>query len=396
MISVITLDFGNTLVPVSAAGLRGVVAHTATAIGAGLGPFDVDEVLRAWGEERERQFREEVPQFREVDLAVRVVRILARLRGMAPPPADHHWDDAAAARLSRPDEVSWAVEVYSRGFVASLPPAPAAGALLERLAGSYRLGILSNWPLAATIDRYVEAAGWTPYLAAVVVSQRVGTIKPHPAIFAAARTALGDPEPTAILHVGDDWAADIVGAKRAGWRAAWLTSRPADSPLPGPSGTSRPRWIWSSPRSTTWRLGWRACADRAGTGIGRLGVMEARDRIANLGLLAAAGVLWVIVALLVTTRDPYQDAMAGYLGALLIGLAVGLTAVPLAWLVVFARHRRIAYKGDWMRAARRGAWIGLFVTVLVILRLVDAFQLPIVLFLAAIFVVAEITLSAER
>jgi hypothetical protein len=136
--------------------------------------------------------------------------------------------------------------------------------------------------------------------------------------------------------------------------------------------------------------------NRARTGIGRLGVMEARDRIVNLGLLAAAGVLWVIVAILVTTRDPYRDAMAGYLGALLIGLAVGLTAVPLAWLMVFARHRRIAYTGDWMRAARRGAWIGLFVTVLVILRLVDAFQLPIVLFLAAIFVVAEVTLTAER
>jgi hypothetical protein len=124
--------------------------------------------------------------------------------------------------------------------------------------------------------------------------------------------------------------------------------------------------------------------------------MEARDRIVNLGLLAAALLAWILVGVLVTTRDPYQDAMAGYLGALLIGLAVGLTAVPLAWLAVFARHRRIAYTGDWMRAARRGAWIGLFVTILVILRLVDAFQLPIVLFLAAIFVVAEITLSAER
>ena len=124
--------------------------------------------------------------------------------------------------------------------------------------------------------------------------------------------------------------------------------------------------------------------------------MESRDRIANLALLAAALLTWILVGVLVTTRDPYQDPMAGYLGALLIGLAVGLTAVPLAWLTVFARHRRIAYKGDWMRAARRGAWIGLFVTVLVILRLVDAFQLPIVLFLAAIFVVAEITLSAER
>lgn len=124
--------------------------------------------------------------------------------------------------------------------------------------------------------------------------------------------------------------------------------------------------------------------------------METRDRVANLGLLLAAVVAWVAVAVIVTTRDPYTDAMAGYLGALLIGLAVSVTATPLLWLIVFARHRRIAYGGDWFRAARRAGWIGLLVAIIVILRLVDAFQLPIVLFLAAIFVVAEITLSAER
>ena len=233
MIEAITFDFGNTLVPVPAAGLRGVVAVTADRIAAELGPFDREAVLDAWAQERERQFREEVPQFREVDMAERLVRILARLRGMAPPPPDVRWDDVAAAHLSSPDEVAWAVEVYSRAFVESLPPAPAAGAVLAALAPRYRLGILSNWPLAATIDRYAEAAGWAPHLRAVVVSQRVGTIKPHPAIFAAAREALGDPPAAAILHVGDDWAADIVGAKRVGWRAAIVASRPDDSPLPG-------------------------------------------------------------------------------------------------------------------------------------------------------------------
>jgi hypothetical protein len=124
--------------------------------------------------------------------------------------------------------------------------------------------------------------------------------------------------------------------------------------------------------------------------------MELRDRLANLGLLAAALVAWIVVAVLVTTRDPYADPMAGYIGSLLIGLAVWVSAIPLLWLVVFARHRRIAYRGDWLRATRRGAWIGLLVSVIVILRLVDAYQLAIVLFLAAIFVVAEITLSAER
>jgi hypothetical protein len=124
--------------------------------------------------------------------------------------------------------------------------------------------------------------------------------------------------------------------------------------------------------------------------------MELRDRLANLGLLAAAVVAWILVAVLVTTRDPYQDPMAGYVGSLLIGLAVWITAIPVLWLLVFARHRRIAYRGDWIRATRRGGWLGLLVAVMVVLRLVDAFQLAIVLFLAAIFVVAEVTLSAER
>jgi len=124
--------------------------------------------------------------------------------------------------------------------------------------------------------------------------------------------------------------------------------------------------------------------------------VEARDRILNVALLAASAVAWLVVALIVTTRDPYADPSAGYLGAIAIGVAVALLAIPLWWLVVFARHRRIAYQGDWSRAARRGGWVGLFAAALVILRLVDAAQLPILLFLAAIFVVAEVALSSER
>lgn len=233
MIRAITLDFGNTLVPVPAGALSEVVAETSRAIARRLGPFDEAEVHRIWADERARQFREEVPLFREVDLAQRLGRILARLRGMPAPPEDERWDDEAATLLSDAAERDWAVEVYSAAFIARLPPSPDAGRILAALSPTYPLAILSNWPLAVTIDRYVEEAGWSPYLRAVVVSQRVGTIKPHPAIFAAARAALGDPNADTMLHVGDDWAADVVGAKRAGWRAAFLRDRPADSPLPG-------------------------------------------------------------------------------------------------------------------------------------------------------------------
>jgi hypothetical protein len=124
--------------------------------------------------------------------------------------------------------------------------------------------------------------------------------------------------------------------------------------------------------------------------------VEGRDRLANVGILAAALVVWVLVWLVVTTRDPIDDRSARFVGAGLIGLAVGLTTMPLFWLVVFARHRRIAYRGDWIRAIRRGAWVGLLVTVLVLLRLEGVLVLPIVLFMLALIVVAEMTLSAER
>jgi FMN phosphatase YigB (HAD superfamily) len=230
----ITLDFGNTLVPVSGSGLRRVVDITAAVLAARSGPFAVDAFLAVWAEERERQFREEIPRFREVDIAQRIVRVLARLRGMEPPPPDVAWDDDAAAGRSSPEEIDDATDVYSRAFVEAMPPPAAVEPFLARLAARWRLGVLSNWPLGVTIDRYLEAAGWTPHLAAVIVSQREGVIKPHPAIFRAAEAALGiaATDRRRILHVGDDWAADVVGAKRAGWRAAYFTGRPAASPLP--------------------------------------------------------------------------------------------------------------------------------------------------------------------
>ena len=125
-------------------------------------------------------------------------------------------------------------------------------------------------------------------------------------------------------------------------------------------------------------------------------VMEARDRLANLGFFASAAVVWVLVALVVTTRDPKIDVGAGYIGALLIGLALGLTMIPLFWLAIFGLHRRIAYRGDWTRAVRRGAWVAVVVAVFVILRLQQVFQPPIAVFILALVVVAEATLSVER
>jgi hypothetical protein len=104
----------------------------------------------------------------------------------------------------------------------------------------------------------------------------------------------------------------------------------------------------------------------------------------------------VLVALVVTTRDPRIDAGAGYVGALLIGLAVGLTSIPLFWLGTFARHRRIAYAGDWIRAVRRGGWVAVVTAVFVILRLQQLFVPPLAIFILGLVVLAEAVLSLER
>ena len=124
--------------------------------------------------------------------------------------------------------------------------------------------------------------------------------------------------------------------------------------------------------------------------------MDPRDRMTNLALFGLAAVAWILVGIVVTTRDPRADPAAGLLGAGLMGAAVGLTCAPLFWLVAFGRHGRIAFRGEWLRAVRRGAWVAIVVTVFIVLRLQGAFSLPIALFVVVIVSVAEATLSAER
>jgi HAD superfamily hydrolase (TIGR01509 family) len=229
----ISFDFGNTLIRVDRAGFGAVMEVTARRLQARGSVTDAEAFLAAWAAERDRQFRIQVPSLREVDLHERLVHVFAALRGARVPGDDREpWDEADAAARSDPEEVDRAVEIYSEAFVATMQPVPDAEATLrEAHARGFRLAVLSNWPYAPTIDHYLERRGWMRYLRAVVVSQRVGVIKPHPAIFAAAAGQLGE-EPGRLVHVGDDWAADVVGARDAGWRVAYLRGRQADTPLP--------------------------------------------------------------------------------------------------------------------------------------------------------------------
>jgi hypothetical protein len=121
--------------------------------------------------------------------------------------------------------------------------------------------------------------------------------------------------------------------------------------------------------------------------------MAGQRRIAVM-LLAVAAVAWVVVLVIGLTLDPLASSSAAFIGATALGVATGLTAAPLFWLISFARHRRIAYRGDWLRAGRRGAWVGILVAIFVVMRANGILQPQIALFLIALALVAEVTLTA--
>lgn len=240
-IEAITFDFGNTLVPFPSGPMAEVVRLTGE-FAADIVGCSVDEFVTVWGEERLRQFAEDVPEGREADMDIRVVRVLARLRGRVAPPAGERWDDAALGEFVAPREVDAVLSTYADAFVANTPVPPGVGPMLGRLARNYRIGVVSNWPLALAVERFLEAADWRRHLTAVVISHRVGVVKPRRQIFETAAVELGVASGPSILHVGDDPGADVIGAQALGWRTAWVRARPEDSALPvaPPAPEARP------------------------------------------------------------------------------------------------------------------------------------------------------------
>ena len=99
-----------------------------------------------------------------------------------------------------------------------------ARAAFHRLADSFPIGILTNGFAEvqyAKLERFPELRDRSE---AVVISEEVGYMKPHPQIFAHA-AALARTPADAILYVGDSYSSDVQGALRAGWQAAWYTPR---------------------------------------------------------------------------------------------------------------------------------------------------------------------------
>jgi HAD superfamily hydrolase (TIGR01549 family) len=101
-------------------------------------------------------------------------------------------------------------------------------------AGGVRVAVVSN--SEGHLAELLAEVGIAEPFEVVIDSTRVGVSKPDPRIFDLALEGLGAPRGSVCVHIGDSWAADVEGARAAGWRAVWLRS-PTSSGVGDRSGS---------------------------------------------------------------------------------------------------------------------------------------------------------------
>ena len=152
--------------------------------------------------------------------------------GIATAPVDALWEIYFAARNS--------VELYPD----SLP------ALMR---------LTARWPLASLTNGNadLERVGIHSHFHHHISARNTGAAKPDPRIFLAAAECLGV-APENILHIGDDVELDVVGARDAGMRTAWINRHGATWPadlgnapdLDVPDMTALVEWLERQPPTT--------------------------------------------------------------------------------------------------------------------------------------------------
>ncbi|HEY6537779.1 MAG TPA: HAD family hydrolase [Candidatus Dormibacteraeota bacterium] len=225
----ICFDYGRTLVtitrPVAAIAASGLDLKEALELGERGWRGSAGEFLLALDEMVDRMVDEEQQSLlgREVDFAAVHRQAMERVLGTRPAP-----------EVS--DRVSLALQ---RAWVSGVAPIPEAGAVLAELrVRGLRLALCSNAPYPAEqmLDQ-LEQLGLRAYFDAVVFSGAVGWRKPHPRIFMEMLRRLGLPA-SQVWFVGDEWDADILGARAVGMRAILAPGATA----PAQPGERLERW----------------------------------------------------------------------------------------------------------------------------------------------------------
>ena len=92
--------------------------------------------------------------------------------------------------------------------------------LLDSLHSIYKLHVITNGHRDIQLKK-IEQAGLTPFFQNIITSDDVGVKKPNPKIFRYALD-ISNALPEESLMIGDDYEADIIGAKNVGFKTCFV------------------------------------------------------------------------------------------------------------------------------------------------------------------------------
>lgn len=204
-IRAVVFDYGNTLVEFGQEKVRLYDRALAGVLENLFGPPDLRLLSHIRDRDRMAPYSGNPPQFRENRLPDITRALIRELYGR--PPASH--------------ELEQVLRVRFEAFVGMIETNGNTSSLLAQLQRRYRLGLLSNYPDGNAVRKSLQKTKLANHFQSVIVSGDIGFCKPHPMPFERVCRQLRV-KPAEVVFVGDNWLADIQGAKRAGMRAVHL------------------------------------------------------------------------------------------------------------------------------------------------------------------------------
>ncbi len=202
-VKAIVFDLGNTLIEF---GPRQMAHHNAALARTLLRMFGTCDLERLKGVRDKQLVAPDENNFKENDSRTLSRELVQKLYNITP----------------SEEQINILLDARNKAFLDEVELPDNILTLLKNLSQYYRIALISNYPRGKSIRDALAKIGLLDKFEAIVVSGEVGYVKPHPYPFEAMLNLLKLNAPQCV-YIGDNWLADIQGAKRIGMQAIYTT-----------------------------------------------------------------------------------------------------------------------------------------------------------------------------
>ncbi len=220
LLSAVLFDLVGTLIEESSSVLNTADGYYENQVKAIHGSLEEDGISVDWSSFKNRYEQVRIRQkersrqtLREYDMCERVSDTLSFF----------NCDVSSASNIIRR-----AVDAYMIPYIISLRIAQSAYDLLKTLYAEYKLGLVTNFAYPSGAYRILDRFVLRPFFKAIAISGEVGWKKPSQRIFEFAPSRISA-KPEEAIFVGDDYEADIAGAKKTGMKTIFLRKESINS-----------------------------------------------------------------------------------------------------------------------------------------------------------------------